>query len=133
MAKAGKKAGKVSALEWISAAIGLVIVLLIVGTISRQAIADRGDPLPLLTVRLDSVVAAPQGRVATVTVSNASGHTAAAVQVEGVAGKGTPDEQVSSASIDYVPGHGEARAALVFDADAPPGPVRVRVTGYEHP
>jgi len=127
MARRGGKRQETPAPEWVAAGLGALIALVILGTIGWQALAGRDDPVPLLAARIESVTTAGQDRVATVTVTNASGRTAAAVHVEGEIG-----EQTSSAVIDYVPGHGEATAALVF-TDPTPGPIAVRVTGYEHP
>lgn len=132
MARRGQP-DKIPALEWIVGGLGLVIALFILGALGWQAVADRDDSVPQLAVRIDSVATSGPNQIATVTVINASGRTAATVQVEGMVGKGTPDEQVSSATIDYVPGHGEASAALIFAADPPRGPITARVTGYEHP
>jgi len=133
MARRADKTQGTPALEWIAALLGALIAIVIFGTIGWQALAGRDDPVPLLAVRVEAVAMSGQDRVATVTVANASGRTAGGVQIEGVVGKGSPDEQVSSATIDYVPGHGEATAALVFSVTSPPGPIVVRVTGYEHP
>ena len=133
MVRRGGKGEQTPALEWLAAGLGALIALVILGTIGWQALAGRDDPVPLLAAQIESVTTAGQDRVATVTVTNASGRTAASVHVEGVAGKGTSDEQVSSATIDYVPGHGEASAALIFAAGTARKPITARVTGYEHP
>lgn len=127
MARRGGRGQETPALEWVAAGLGALIALIMLGTISWQALAGRDDPVPLLVVRVESVTAAGSDHVATVAVSNVSGRTAASVHLEGKTG-----EQTSSAVIDYVPGNGEAKAALIF-ADPPPGPIAVRVTGYEHP
>ena len=121
------KAQRTPALEWIAAGLGALVALVILGTIGWQALAGRDDPVPSLAARVESVTRAGHGQVATVTVTNSSGRTAASVHVEGTAG-----DETSSATIDYVPGHGEATAALIF-SDPAPGPIAVRVTGYEHP
>lgn len=127
MARRGGKGQDTPALEWAAAALGALIALVILGTIGWQALTGRDDPVPLLAARIESVTAAVQGQVATVAVTNASGRTAASVHVEGEAG-----DETSSAVIDYVPGNGEAKAALIF-TDSAPGPIAVRITGYEHP
>jgi len=127
MARPKREAQKTPALEWVAAGLGALIAIVMLGSIGWQALAGRNDPVPLLSARVESVTVAGQERVATVVVTNASGRTAAAVQVEGENG-----DETSGASIDYVPGHGEAKAALIF-ADPARGPIAVRVTGYEHP
>lgn len=131
--KAAGKRGSTPALEWISAGLGLVIALFVLGMIGWQAMIERDEPVPLLGVRIVAVTGAGKGQVATVAVTNTSGRTAASVQVEGVIGKDTPDEQTSTAMIDYVAGHSQASAGLIFAAPPGSGPISVRVTGYEHP
>lgn len=123
----------IPALEWIAAGFGAIIALLIIGTIVWNGVSGKDDPVPLLAVRAVSVTPAGQSFVVTLNVRNASGRTAASVQVEGVLGKSTPAEETSGASIDYVPGHSEAEGALVFTADPRGRKLDLRVTGYEHP
>jgi len=133
MAVKSRDTDPIPALEWIAAGLGLLIALFILGTIGWQAVAGQDDPVPLLTARVMSVTPAAQSHVVTIEVTNASGRTAATVQVEGVLGKGEADEETSSASIDYVPGHSEAEGALVFSADPRGRSLDLRITGYEHP
>lgn len=133
MAKRHTRQDSIPALEWAAAAFGAIIALFILGMIGWQAISGQDDPVPLLEARAESITAAGRSHVVTITVTNASGRTAAAVQVEGVIGKGQADEETSSASIDFVPGNGEASGALVFTADPRGRPLDLRITGYEHP
>lgn len=133
MADSANKEDRIPPLEWIVAGIGAIIVLFILGAIGWQAISGQDDPVPLLEVRAVSITPAGRSHVVTIEVANASGRTAAAVQIEGVLGKDLPDEQTSNATIDYVAGHGTASGALVFSADPRGRPLDLRVTGYEHP
>ena len=134
MARRGaKQRDQVPALEWVAAASGAITALFILGAIGWQAISGRDDPVPLLEARVKSVTQAGRSHVVTINVTNASGRTVATVHVEGVLGKGQPDEETSSATIDYVPGHSEASGALVFTADPRGRPLDLRITGYEHP
>ena len=128
MAQRGKTTEKTPALEWIAAGLGALVALLILGTIGWQAITGDDDPVPLLSASVESVTPAGAGHVVTVRVTNASSRTAAAVQVEGEI-----DGEVSGATVDYVPGHGEASAGLLVAADPRKSPLKLRVTGYEHP
>ncbi len=128
MARRGKTPEKTPALEWIAAGLGALVALVILGTIGWQAITARGDPVPLLTASVEAITPTGSGHVVTVRVTNASSRTAASVHVEGEI-----DGQVSSATVDYVPGHGEASAGLLVEADPRTSPLKLRVTGYEHP
>lgn len=128
MASRRGKGQDTPALEWVAAGIGVLIAAVMLGTIGWQALSGQDDPVPLLAATVDAVTAAGGGHVVTVRVTNASSRTAASVHVEGEI-----DGQVSSATVDYVPGHGEASAGLLVAADPRTSPLKLRVTGYEHP
>ena len=74
-------------------------------------------------IRIQSTAA---GHVATVLVRNDGDDTAAAVDIEGVLG-----DQTATATLDYVPAHGHARAYLRFDGD--PRAATVAVKGWSAP
>lgn len=128
ISRRGGKAPATPVLEWIAAGLGAIIAAIILVTIGWQAIAGGDDPVPLLSARAESVTPAGSVHVVTVRVTNASSRTAASVHLEGAI-----DGEVSSATLDYVPGHGEASAGLLVAADPRATPLTVRVTGYEHP
>lgn len=115
-------------LEWVAAALGLAIAIALIGIIARDAVAGDDGDLPILAARVEGIEAMPGGQVLRVVVTNDSAGTAAGVEIEGRAG-----EEISSASIDYVPGHGQARAALVFKRASPASGATVRVTGFQLP
>lgn len=128
MAKSARKKDPIPALEWIAAAIGLGVALVLLGILGREAITGQGRDVPVLAVQIEEIEATPSGHIARILVSNRSGQTAAAVQVEGKLG-----DETSSATLDYVPGHSVARGGLVFSSD-PAGRVpSLRVTGYQQP
>lgn len=128
MARGGKTVDKTPALEWIAAGLGALVALVILGTIGWQALTTRNDPVPLLSASIEAITPAGDGHVVTVQVTNASSRTAASVHIEGEI-----DGEVSNATIDYVPGHGQASAGLLVAADPRTLPLKLRVTGYEHP
>lgn len=117
-------AKRISTLEWISGAIGIVVMVLLFGYLVREATLDPSPPL--LTVQLDSV--ARRGAVHAVhfRVMNRGRATAADVGVTGMLG----DEE-REATLDYVPGHSEAGGALFFERD--PRSVVLRISGYREP
>lgn len=119
-------------LEWAAAAVGLLVALLLLAIIAREAVAGRDDPVPVLVADVVRVVPTQAGRVVEIKVRNLSNRTAAAVQVEGKLKTGEAEE-TSSATIDYVPGRSEATGGLIFPGDSRAGQVEVRVTGYEIP
>ena len=133
MAGKSSKRDAIPPLEWAAAAAGLLIALFMLGTIISQAMSVSDDPVPLLAATAQSVTPAAQNHVVTVRVTNTSGRTAAAVQLEGALKRGDEDVETSIATIDYVSGHGEAKGALIFREDPRKHRLELRVTGYEHP
>ena len=122
------KTKPIPALEWVSAALGLAIAVALLGVIGREALTGDSGELPRLATRIERVEAAPGGYAAEVIVTNQAGRTAARVALEGKAG-----DEISSATIDYVPGHSQAEGALIFRADPLRTGLSVRVTGYQLP
>ena len=118
-------------LEWTAAALGLLAALVLLAIIGREAIAGNERPMPVLKVEVERVAATAAGHVVEFKVRNLSEQTAAAVHVEGTIRRGADDE-ISSATIDYVPGRSESKGGLLFAGD-PRGKLELRVTGYEVP
>lgn len=128
MAKAARQKDPIPALEWVAAAAGLLVALALLGIIAWQAVFENPSEVPILAAEVEGVEPTGTGQVVRIRVTNRSGQTAAAVQVEGKLGGET-----SNATFDYVPGNSEAQGGLVFaggQADAKP---IVRVTGYQLP
>lgn len=111
-------------LQWVVAALGLLVTLGVVAAIASEAAAP--DAPPVLSARIVHVETTPLGHVAEVHVRNAGLDTAAAVDIEGRLGLET-----ATATLDYVPGHGHAVAWLRFDAD--PRAAQVTVKGWSAP
>lgn len=127
MPRSRSKQDPIPALEWLAAAIGALTIMAIVGVLLAEARQGGGGDVPRLEARLEAVTPVRGGHVARFVVANASGQTAAAVQVEGRLGAET-----ASATLDYVPGHSEARGGLMFKGDPSQG-VDLAVLGYELP
>lgn len=128
MARNPAQRDAVPLLEWAAAALGLLVLLVMLLVMVREIVSGVDDDVPLLSARIAEVTDTPTGHVAQIVVTNRSSQTAAAVQVEGKLG-----DEVASASIDYVPGRSEARGGLLFKGDPRSGAVELRVTGYELP
>jgi uncharacterized protein (TIGR02588 family) len=129
---ARKRHEPVPPLEWAAAALGLLVALLLIAIIGREAISGNEAPVPVLVAEVERVAATQAGPVVEFTVRNLSEQTAAAVQVEGTINPG-PDEETSGATIDYVPGRSQATGGLIFSSDPRGGALKLRVTGYELP
>ena len=126
MARQPTRRDPISALEWIAAALGLLVILAILAVLATEAVRSGNDHVPHLSARIEAVTNLPDGYVAQVVVTNGSGQTAASVQVEGKVG-----DEAATATIDYVPGHSEAKGGLLFKSD--PRGAEVQVLGYELP
>ena len=111
-------------LQWGMALLGAVITLTAIGIVVWEALQPTAPPA--LSARIVAVDVTAAGQAATVRVQNDGDDTAAAVDIEGVLG-----DQTATASLDYVPGHGHAKAYLRFDAD--PRAAAVSVKGWLAP
>ena len=119
-------------LEWAAAALGLLVAIGLVLIIAREGLIAADDPVPQLIVEAGPPVASTHGHVVEIRVRNLSSRTAASVQVEGKL-SGAGEAETSSASIDYVPGHSEAKGGLMFTRDPATSQLDLRITGYENP
>lgn len=128
MAQARKAIGNTPVLEWIAAAVGLVLILSVIAVIGNEAMRAQESSLPAITVRPLRVEQGPAGFVLEFEAVNLSGGTAAAVTIEGKAGAET-----STATIDYVPGHGSVKGGLFFGKQDPRAGVELRATGFQTP
>lgn len=111
-------------LQWVMAGVGAAVTLGAVAIVVWEAVQPPSPPA--LSARIVAVQSTAAGQVATIRVQNDGDDTAAAVDIEGVLG-----DQTATASLDYVPGHGHARAYLRFDAD--PRRAAVAVKGWSAP
>ena len=111
-------------LQWLMAAVGAVVTLTAVGIVVWEALQPPSPPA--LNARIVAIQPTAAGHVATVRVRNDGDDTAAAVDIEGVLG-----DQTATATLDYVPAHGHARAYLRFDGD--PRAATVAVKGWSAP
>lgn len=138
MAKRQSKKGEepkdkgTSLLEWISAGVGLVITLALLGFVGLEA-AETSDRPPVLKVTPAAITAASDIYVVEVDVANLSGQTAAAVSIEGTLKQGGQTVETSSTTLSFVPGHSKRRAGLIFTRDPRGSAIEARATGYEVP
>ncbi|MGI8704774.1 MAG: hypothetical protein ACR2JJ_03085 [Sphingomicrobium sp.] len=119
--------------EWISAAVGLVIIAAMLGFLALESVGQRDKTPPLLKAEPTALVAGRDHFLVEVEVSNAARNTAASVGIEGTLKQGGSDIETSSASVAYVPGESRRRAGLIFTRDPRDYRLVLRVTGYERP
>ena len=111
-------------LQWAAAAFGALVTLAIIGVVLWEAVQPPNPPI--LSARIVDVIPAKSGFVAEVKVVNDGLNTAGAVNISGFL-----NDQTSTATVDYVPGHGHATAYLLFRSD--PRAAVVRVEGWSEP
>ena len=133
MAQARKQPPQTPALEWIAAGIGLALLLFVAVVIGRDALFAKASQLPAIEVRVVRVVPAPAGLVVEFEAENRASGTAAAVEIEGRLGSEADPVETSSATLDYVAGHADARGGLFFKQDPRNYPLELRALGFQIP
>ncbi|HEY0969964.1 MAG TPA: hypothetical protein VGE02_03190 [Gemmatimonadales bacterium] len=125
--------GRISRWEWLTAAVGLVLVLAAIGYLTYEAVIEDDLP-PVMSVVADSVTTAGGVHQVHFTVSNLGGKAGAAVVVEGrLSGGPDGDEETSETTLDYVPARSERMGGLFFSRDPRAGRVELRALGYSVP
>ena len=129
MAKASrsKPPARAPVLEWIAAALGLILILGVVAVIARDAFNAGADLAPDLAVTATRLRQTDTGFLLEFEARNASPITAAQVTIEGK----LPGGETSTATIDYVPGRSTRRGGLYFGTD--PRGAELRVLGFQDP
>lgn len=128
-----KKLPQTPALERIAAGVGLMFLLGLLGVIGAEAIAGGSDEPPAISIRIGEVKQAGSAYVAAFEAINASGGTAAALQVEGKLMDADAEVETSLATIDYVSAHGSAEGGFIFSRDPKGLTIVARPLGYQTP
>jgi uncharacterized protein (TIGR02588 family) len=133
MSTDGRKQPQTPLLEWIAAGVGLVFLLGLLGVIGAEAIAGGSDEPPAISIKIGKISQAGSTYVAAFEAVNASGGTAAALQVEGKLMAADTEVETSLATIDYVSAHGSAEGGLIFSHDPKGFTIVARPVGYQKP
>ena len=120
-------------LEWIAGGVGLVLLIGLLGTIGYDAFtgASREPPEVIIEIRGTKKVAG--GHVVGFKAVNLKGGTAAALEIESQLLDGASVVETSSATIDYLAGHGSAEGGLFYQHDPRGLTIRARPLGYQTP
>lgn len=123
---------RMSLLEWVAPAIGLVLTLGLLGFVGWEAWAAPDEAPPQITVTAGPVTRFGDQYVLEVTARNHGPSTAARVEVEATlrAGGG---ETTSRTMFDFIPAHSERRGGLFFPVDPRSAAVQLRALGYAEP
>jgi uncharacterized protein (TIGR02588 family) len=120
----------ISKWEWVAASLSGAMVVAAIVILALHG--RRTQTPPDLTITVDRIVPVSAGYLATFTVHNSGGETAAAVIVEGVLVKDGDVEQ-SEVMFDYVPDGSLQRGGLMFTRNPEGGELTVRAHGYREP
>ena len=119
-------------LEWTASALGLLLTLAVLGYSVWEGVTDRAGP-PRLSVTAEPAEKTEGGYVVPLTLHNAAYATAAGVEVRASLEQGGRVVEERRATFTYVPGRGEAKGGVVFQADPATGRLRLEPEGYQEP
>jgi uncharacterized protein (TIGR02588 family) len=120
-------------LEWVTAGVGLILLLAVIGVILADALGGRQEAPPAITVARLASTPSAGGWVVEFEARNAGQQAAAEVQVVGVLTTGQGEPERRSATVDYLPGGGAARGGLLFRNDPAGGVLELTAEGYRQP
>lgn len=123
---------RTSALEWASAVVGLLVLLLVFGVIGADLLRGGAAP-PAIAVEARTVTASGSGYLVTFEAINRGGGTAAAVEIEGsLSVPGKPSE-TATVTLDYVAAGAWVEGGLFFADDPRTGRLTLRALGFQDP
>jgi len=129
---AGAPSERISRLEWLVAALGLLFVLGTTGFLVADALVAEPTP-PRIVVRADSVAAlGPSGWLVRFTARNEGRETVAGLSIVGELRLGA-DTIEARATLDYLPGRSERGGGLLYPVDPRRGALQLRAEGFREP
>ncbi len=123
---------KIPVLEWIAAAIGLILVSAAIGFVFYQALFFESNP-PSIIITIESVTPNGSGYLVAFKAANNGDKTAASVAIEGELKKGAESIEKSGVTIGYVPSYSETNGGLFFSKNPQEFDLQIRATGYQQP
>ena len=120
---------KRSSAEWISLVISLALLAGVVGLVVWVWVREAGSPAQFTVERGETRQANAQFYLF-VTIHNDGDLTASEVLLEGTL-EVDGQEETASTTFDFVPGHSEREATLMFSAD--PAEAELQVMSYQKP
>lgn len=114
-------------LEWVAAAVGLLLIIGVMAVIARDAFNGSAGMAPDIEVVARAPERVGNRWLVRFDVRNRSPVTAAQVTIEGA----LPGGETSTATIDYIPGRSTRGGGLVFSTD--PSGVQIRPLGFQDP
>lgn len=118
-------------LEWVVFAVGLVLVLSVLGYLIYSG-ASMGDQPPEIEVRLGTPEQRQFNFIVPVTVVNHGDETAASLRIE-VVMEGNGEQARGELDIPFLPRHAKREGWVTFDQDPRTSKLKARVLGYQKP
>ena len=125
-------AAGVSRLEWIVAAIGLLLVSGCIGYLIHIGLTKDGTP-PDVVVSVDQVLPGEQGFRVLLTARNTGGRTAEEVEIEGRLTDGGRTVEAGEVTLDFLPPESRRKATIAFRNDPSRFQLELRALGYREP
>ena len=119
-------------LEWSVFSVGLVLVLVTLGYLAWESVADTGGP-PDVVVRLGRAEASSGGFRVPVEVANLGKGTAEDVKVTVVLEMPQGEPEEAGLDIAFLPRESRRRGWVTFRSDPGRGTLRVGTVGFEVP
>jgi uncharacterized protein (TIGR02588 family) len=133
MARKDSLDGKTPLLEWIAALTGLLLILGVTAVIGREAIREHAAAPPAIAIQVGATSQVAGGYVVEFEALNRANSTAVTVEIEGILKSESASVEQSSATIDYVSGHGRTSGGLFFSKDPRKHKLAIRATGFQDP
>lgn len=130
--KASPQPQNPSRLEWLVAALSLVLVLGTVGFLFYQALFGETTP-PDISLQVVAIVPSSGGYLVTVQAQNRGGETAAELVVEGELLSAGETLETSELTFEFVPAHSSREGGLFFRHDPAGGRLELRAKSYREP
>ena len=127
-----KSRSEISVWEWLTAALGLVLVLGAVALMLFDGAANGSRP-PDVSVRAVRTLRTAGGWLVEIEAANRGTETAAELEISGELSRGGRVLESATATVDYLPGGARRRAGLYFSEDPGTGELRLRPVGFREP
>lgn len=122
----------VSRLEWIVAAIGLLLVSGSIAYLIHSGLTKDDTP-PDVVVSLDQVLPGKQGFRVLLSARNSGGRTAEEVAIEGRLTDGGHVVETGAVTLDFLPPESRRKATMTFRNDPGRYQLELRALGYREP
>lgn len=120
-----------SVLEYVIAAVGLLLVAAAIGFLGYEAFTGGNAP-PNVSIEVIRVTRSSGGYLVTLAVRNTGDETAAELGIEGTVARPSQEPETSDVTFDYLPPDSVREGGLFFTHN-PKGALTLRVLGFREP